>query len=59
MEQINVDRNEFEDMKRRLNEIELAIRLDQKLERIENGSVSSKTVDSEDFIRHMEDESNL
>jgi hypothetical protein len=59
MEQIAIDKQEFEDMKRRLNEIELAIRLDKKLEEIESGTVPSKTIDSEDFIRNLENEDNL
>jgi len=59
MEQISVDKDEFNEMKRKLNEIELAIRLDKKLEDIERGDISSKTLDSEDFIKKIENEDNL
>tara|TARA_Y100000310_G_scaffold345193_1_gene462546 strand:+ start:612 stop:716 length:105 start_codon:yes stop_codon:yes gene_type:complete len=34
-------------MKERIEEIELAIRLDKKLEDIETGNIPSKTTDSE------------
>lgn len=59
MEQIIVDKDEFNEMKRKLNEIELAIRLDKKVGDIERGNVPSKTVDSKDFLERLENEDNL
>jgi len=54
-----VTRQEFEEMKKKINEIELAIRLDKKLEDIKSGNIPSNTTSSEDFIKHIENESNL
>lgn len=59
MDQVLVDRQEFNEMKRKINEIELALRLDKKLVSIEDGSVSSNTMDSEEFLKKIDDESNL
>jgi len=59
MEPVVVDREEFNEMKRKLEEIELSIKLDKKLEAMENGIISSKTVDSQDFIKRLENEDNL
>lgn len=54
-----VSRQEFEELKNKLEEIELAINLDKKLGDIETGKIPSKTVDSKEFLKEMENESNL
>jgi len=59
MDQISVSVDEFNEMKKKLNEIELALRLDKKLIDIEDGNISSNTLDSDEFIKKIENESNL
>ena len=58
-DQTQITRQEFEEMKERIQEIELAIRLDKKLEDIETGRIPSKTTNSEEFLKEMENENNL